>query len=186
MFDKFKLVCIDLNMESSENTVVSVKMKSPSRRSSASVSGSFSLASVSHKSLKAVAIQDKLEEINQQLAEVRKQKQELEKPVKRKSIKLEKKGSKNSFHHPKLDYVMAEVVYSPYMTKPNEKYSEDTLKVPEKLRELKKLGSKLKDIPPELQPFDVEKVKEKFIEDVVKYTVSYINTVSLSFFLFFC
>lgn len=149
-------------------------------RSPGSMQPSFNLGeSTSGKSSKKVSINDKLEEINKKLAEVRQQRIDFEskdkKPTKRASTSS---STKRSFHHPKLEYVIGEIVHSPYMTKPQEAYPSETFRVQEKLRELKRAGSKLSEIPKEERPFDMDETKNKFIEDVIKYNVTYTMPVS--------
>eukprot|EP01040_Poterioochromonas_malhamensis_P015407 gene15407-17240_t len=125
-----------------------------------------------------ISPQDKLQEINQKLAEVRKKRMEFEqgdgpkRPAARRKSAAE--GPRKSFHHPKLDYVMAEIVYSPYMTKPNESYSQETFRVPEKLSELKKKAQKIDDLPKEEVPFDMQEIKGRFINEVANYNVSFV------------
>ncbi len=129
-----------------------------------------------------ISPQDKLQEINQKLAEVRKKRMEFEqgdgpkRPAARRKSAAE--GPRKSFHHPKLDYVMAEIVYSPYMTKPNESYSQETFRVPEKLSELKKKAQKIDDLPKEEVPFDMQEIKGRFINEVANYNVSFVMPVS--------
>ena len=169
-----------------------MSVKSPSRSI-----GSFQMSEISGKSGKSgklqVSPEQKLDEINQKLAEVRRKRLEFEagssssttKKSKNKSktaksaSKTDTKALKKSFHHPKLDYVLAEIVYSPYMTKPNESYSQETFRIPEKLSELKKKASKLEELPAEDQPFDLEEVKGRFLNEVANYNVSFVMPVSL-------
>ena len=158
-----------------------MSIKSPTRSI-----GSFQMSENSGKSGKRqLSPQDKLEEINQKLAEIRKKRQEFDaesstqKKKKSKSqLKSEKSTLKKSFHHPKLDYIIAEIVYSPYMTKPNESYSQETFRMPEKLSELKKKTSKLDELPPEEHPFDLKEVKGRFLNEVANFNVSFVMPVS--------
>lgn len=163
-----------------------MSIKSPTRSI-----GSFQMSEHSGKSKPGktqLSPQDKLEEINQKLAEIRKKRLEFDaesSTQKKKKSKAQQKSSlKKSFHHPKLDYVIAEIVYSPYMTKPNESYSEETFRMPEKLSELKKKTSKLEDLPPEEQPFDFKEVKGRFLNEVANFNVSFVMPVRLYSHLF--
>lgn len=142
----------------------SVSLRSPSFSGTESTSG---------KSSKKISIEEKLDDINKKLAEVRQQRLESEKKDKKPQKKRSVGTTKSSFHHPKLDYVIGEIVHSPYMTKPQEAYPSETFRVQEKLRELKRTGSKLSELPHEERPFDMEETKSRFIEEVVKYNVTY-------------
>lgn len=78
------------------------------------------------------------------------------------------------FSHPNLEYLIAESVYSPYNIKPREKYPKETYVIADKIRDLKNKGLKFGDIPPEERPFDVNKLRESFVHDVVLYQASYL------------
>lgn len=135
---------------------------------------------------KKPSVQDKLEEINNRLALVRR-KIAGRKFESQKSISTAISSKKNSqttssykkMHHPNLEYIFGEVVYSPYMTKPLDPYPKETFLIPEKLRELRQSGSKLKELPKDQQPFDVEAVKTRFIEEVVNYKDNFSHAVRI-------
>jgi hypothetical protein len=122
--------------------------------------------------------QEKLEEISVRLAEVRKKRAEFDGNKKPKPQSRSSVSKKKSFHHPKLEYVMAEVVYSPYMTKPNEHYSQETFRIPEKLRELKKKSNRIQTLPKEEQPFEFKEIRGRFMDEVANYNVSFAMPVS--------
>lgn len=134
---------------------------------------------------KTVTAKDKLDEINQQLAAVRLKLATLQHDNKspHKSPPKEnndKHGKKSAFHHPKLDLVMGEVVHSPYMTAPMDRYPQETFSVPKKIQELKKKHSA--DIPRDELPYDMNEIKHRFIDEVVNYNVSYIAVHSVIFY----
>ena len=93
--------------------------------------------------------------------------------------KVEKKAkvvrSNTTLHHPKLDFVVGEVVFSPYMTKPHMPYPDAVFRIPEKLRELKKRNEKLKDLPVEEQPYDLQLAHEVFVNEVIRYNGSFLQ-----------
>ena len=79
------------------------------------------------------------------------------------------KSTKRVFYHPNIDYVYAEVTNSPYLTRPDQKYSKDTLFMSSKLRKLKvaNQGKPLRDIQD--TPCNVEKAEEDFLHKVIEY-----------------
>lgn len=79
------------------------------------------------------------------------------------------KSSKHTFYHPNIDYVYAEVTNSPYLTRPDQKYSKNTLFMSTKLRKLKvaNQGKPLRDIQD--TPCNVEKAEEDFVRKVIDY-----------------
>lgn len=133
-------------------------------------------------SKKPISAKDKLDEINQQLAAVRLKLATLQhdnksphkSPPREHGDKHgEKHGKyKSAFHHPKLDLVMGEIVNSPYMTAPMDRYPQETFSVPQKIQELKNKHS-AEDIPREELPYDVNEIKHRFLDEVVNYNVSY-------------
>ena len=84
-----------------------------------------------------------------------------------------KKSNKLEFHHPYVDYIFADVVNSPYMTKPLDHYPKATFTIVEQLRELKRKGIKFSDIPKDKQPYNIDEVRNTFIEEVVKFHANY-------------
>ncbi len=129
----------------------SAKIKSPNRRKSTA--------------------SEKLEAINKQIADIRKQRQEATASDGRvMGLRIDySQRPKKTFHHPKLEYVYGEIVYSPYMTKPQEKYPEETFQMVGKLRDMKKKGLSFSDVPHEEKPYNERSVKNKFISEVVNY-----------------
>jgi hypothetical protein len=141
----------------------------------------------------ACELSEKLEEINARLLKVRNQKQQFRqlskslgnktetnsKPKKQQIVNLKPiKKSKAAFHHPRLEHVLAEVVYSPYMTKPSDPYPQEVFRIPEKIRELKhQKQKKISDLPIEARPFDVESVKSIFVKEIVNYNASFMIKV---------
>lgn len=79
------------------------------------------------------------------------------------------KRNKRVFYHPNIDYVYAEVTNSPYLTKPDQNYSKETLFTSSKLRKLKvaNQGRPLRDIQD--TPCNVEKAEEDFLHKVIEY-----------------
>ncbi len=85
--------------------------------------------------------------------------------------------NKLELHHPNLEYVYGQVLYSPYLTKPLDPYPQKTLKGVDKLNELKNKGySKFKDIPQGERPYDVKAAKKEFIKEVIMYHPCYLAT----------
>lgn len=151
----------------------------PSVGKDAVTSNSSVVSGLSKK--KGTDTQGKLNAINQQLAEVRKkladrhssQQVKNHKPKERQTIQPKRKTTKKTFHHPKLDFVLGEVVFSPYMTKPLDPYPQETFEVPKKLHELKKKVVKGSDVPKEELPYDVDFVRNRFIHEVANFSVSF-------------
>jgi hypothetical protein len=65
--------------------------------------------------------------------------------------------------HTKLKFIMADVSISPYMTAPDAKYSKETLRLPEIIRNAKY------DEPGMNLPFDEKQMEERFINEVYNY-----------------
>ena len=128
--------------------------------------------------LEKEALAKKLAKIDEELAEVARQKNILDPKKDKKHFpkKIDRsKKPKKSFSHPKLDFVYGEVAFSPYLTKPLDPYPETTFTVVEDLRELKRQGvNKIDKLPKDKQPYDPKKVKKTFIEDVINYEVSFL------------
>jgi hypothetical protein len=55
------------------------------------------------------------------------------------------------------------------MTKPQSKYSELTIKIPEKLIDKRASGKKYQDLLPEERVFDLEEVKHEFVENILNF-----------------
>mmetsp|Transcript_20372 Transcript_20372/g.37822 ORF Transcript_20372/g.37822 Transcript_20372/m.37822 type:complete len:703 (-) Transcript_20372:151-2259(-) len=79
------------------------------------------------------------------------------------------KPTKRVFYHPNIDYVYAEVTNSPYLTKPDQNYTKETLFTSNKLRKLKvaNQGRPLRDIQD--TPCNVEQAEEDFLHKVIEY-----------------
>lgn len=136
-------------------------------------------------SRKALSPQKKLESINQQIAELRQKRFEEmrlggpKKPLSPPKPKKRKKQSVNAnFHHPKLEYVYGEVIYSPYMVSPNKTYPKEYFEVPKKLRELKRDGLRLKKVEKEKRPYNLDETRKRFIDEVINYHVCFTDAVS--------
>ena len=121
--------------------------------------------------------EEKIEEINKQLAEVRHKRAEMTSFANNTRVKTEKTEKKKQLHHPKLDFVLAEVVHSPYMTKPNEHYTADTFYAGTQLRELKKRASSFSQLPVGERPFDAKEIKSKFVKEISQFNATFINNV---------
>lgn len=78
-------------------------------------------------------------------------------------VEKKKKAKQKKFIHSKLKFVMADVSVSPYMTAPECRYSQDTLRLPEILRDLRY------DASSHELPFDPKAVEKKFVEEVYNY-----------------
>lgn len=91
------------------------------------------------------------------------------KPRINKSEKTHDMPKKQVLYHPKLYYVMGEMVHSPYLVSLKHSYPSSTLEIPEKLYELKRKSPKLDALPKELHPFDLSDVKKKFMKEVINY-----------------
>ena len=120
------------------------------------------------------ALAKKLASIDEQLAEVARQKEALEpKKDKHYTKKIDHSKKPKSFSHPKLDFVYGEVAFSPYLTKPLILTRDNFYE--EELRELKRLGvNKINKLPKNKQPYDPKKVYKTFIDDVINYEVSFL------------
>jgi hypothetical protein len=104
-------------------------------RAQSSPEGKQSSPSKGHVHLTAA---ERLEQITLQINEIRRQRRDVSpegsqfskknKKTNKDKVKSNKKVTREYFH-PNLEYVMAEVAYSPYMTSPVSKYSEETLTV---------------------------------------------------------
>lgn len=90
----------------------------------------------------------------------------------KKQLALEKK-MKSTLYHPNLEYILGEVVHSPYMTKPLDKYPEKTFTLVHELREYKRQGIKYKDLPKEKVPYNVEVIKKTFVDDIMHFKPNY-------------
>lgn len=77
---------------------------------------------------------------------------------------------KKQFHHPNLDFVIANVANSPYLTSPEVAYSTITIQSANKIRYLKNLGKNIRDATPEeTGGIDYDESKKVFMNDVVNF-----------------
>lgn len=90
-----------------------------------------------------------------------------------KDTKQQKK--KKGYHHSKLEYVLADIALSPYLTRPDDKYPASTVKKYADLMEFKSKGISYKDIPKEKIPVDIEDAKAIFVHEVINYSVAQEN-----------
>ena len=84
---------------------------------------------------------------------------------------------KPPLHHPSLEYIFGQVLYSPYLTSPLDAYNHKTLKGIDELNELKNKGyANFKDIPDDLRPYDPKEAKKEFIKEILNYNPSPLAT----------
>ncbi len=117
-------------------------------------------------------IQQKLETITKQLADVRLKRTELKKYDDGRIYGPKKDYTtvpKKLFSHPKLDFVYGEIMYSPYMTNPKDNYPKETYQMADKLKSLKHKNVAFKDLPAEEKPYDEKQLKKLFIREVCNY-----------------
>lgn len=113
----------------------------------------------------------KLKSINDRLHKVHEERKKMS-PLSKYSIASKstsaanKKMKKRALYHPRLDFIIAETCYSPYLTSPYEPYSEKTLRVPMQVKELRFSGS---DVNAEGFPVEMKKAKKIFIKDIIEY-----------------
>ncbi len=137
-----------------------------------SLASSFANTGSRKTAKKRLSAEKKLEEINKQLAAIRKEREESS--SKKSGRVLGKrtdysKRPKKSFHHPNLEYVMGELIYSPYRTHPLAKYPEETFRMNDKLKDLRKSGCKFDDLPEQEKPYDVQQVRKSFVKEIANY-----------------
>jgi hypothetical protein len=117
-------------------------------------------------------LQQKLDGISKQLAEVRAKRTELKKFDDGRIYGPKKDYSKvprKLFSHPKLEYVYGEIMHSPYLTNPKDNYPKSTYEMAETLKTLKQKNVAFKDLPPEAKPYDESQLKKQFIREVCNY-----------------
>jgi hypothetical protein len=132
-----------------------------------------SLGNVSFKDAKEQKkFELKLLEIDEKIKAVRAEMNSLSPESKKKAVKLpeiKEKNKKKQFYHPNLDFVMAEMAYSPYLCAPDEKYTSKTFlsaKVGE-LRFEKKTEAEKKI------PYDLSVAKRRFMTEIVSFNPSF-------------
>jgi hypothetical protein len=119
-----------------------------------------------------------LAEINAQLAEIRKKRQDLSvhrmepfnSPNPNRDIL---KAPKKVYHHPNFEYIVGQITSSPYLTNPLKKYPDQTFTVIEEVRKLKQQGIKYKDLKKEQVPFDYPSAKETFTKEIINFHPSF-------------
>ena len=144
----------------------------------------------SRQGKKDANISQKLEDITKQLHEVREKRSKLKSfdsgriyGPKRDYTTVPKK----LFSHPKLDYVYGEIMFSPYMTNPQDNYPQTTYKMAETLKEMKRKNVSFKDLPPEEKPYDETVLKRSFIREVCNYNPKFnvAKSVRMYYFSFY-
>jgi hypothetical protein len=137
----------------------------------------------------------KLEEINKKLIAIREKKNKLsrckstvkkdppvalfrsmsfvDEPKEFKTPKFKKPSLK--LYHPDKARVYGEVIYSPYLTRPNAQYPPVMYEVQAKLSNMRKKGLHFSDLPPEEVPYDLEATKKKFISDVIEFNPCFLR-----------
>eukprot|EP00602_Paraphysomonas_sp_CaronLab_P001698 CAMPEP_0185034514 /NCGR_PEP_ID=MMETSP1103-20130426/24482_1 /TAXON_ID=36769 /ORGANISM="Paraphysomonas bandaiensis, Strain Caron Lab Isolate" /LENGTH=805 /DNA_ID=CAMNT_0027571203 /DNA_START=102 /DNA_END=2519 /DNA_ORIENTATION=- len=116
----------------------------------------------------------KLRSLGEQIADIQAKRKKLSplskysvvSPTKSNNSKDTKKSSKKMLHHPKLEYVVAEAAFSPYLTRPEASYSERTLSVPGKIKEARFAG---KEPTRETIPVNMKKAKKVFMDEIVNF-----------------
>jgi hypothetical protein len=78
--------------------------------------------------------------------------------------------------HPKLDLVFGEIMYSPYMTRPQDQYSKKMYRMNERLKDLKNYDIKIRDLPPAERPYEFKDIKAQFVKEVINFNPSYVLT----------
>jgi hypothetical protein len=172
------------------NISTSSKAESSPRKSSV-FSNQFPLSPSPISTKKHDNLKSKIEEITKQIQKLRIHRQSLDDDVKSifkrkihsKSLKKRPQTTNHPVHHtnakeqvynrtrmchPNLEFVLAEVSMSPYLTDPLAKYPTSTMKAIEKVRELRQSGLKFEEIPKDELPFDYEKVRDTFVNEILK------------------
>jgi hypothetical protein len=123
-------------------------------------------------------LQSKLKHLSEEIMKIHVQRKQLSPLGKysistnEKSPKNEVKGHKNKkkLHHPSLDYVIVGIANSPYLTSPEDPYSDTTIRFANKIHYLKNLGKKAKELSPEeLDGVDLTQSKKVFMKEVIHY-----------------
>lgn len=105
------------------------------------------MTKVSSNSSSSIAVD--IDELQRKINEVRRQREAIghenqSKSPHKKRIKSDTKKTKkkkDALYHPNLAYILGEIVHSPYMTSPLEKYPTRTFTIVEELRTLKREGN---------------------------------------------
>jgi hypothetical protein len=117
-------------------------------------------------------LSQQLKSISQRLAKIQVEKRKLSplyRPTTPNTNKQEtkKEKRKREFFHPKLEFVMAEAAYSPYLTPPTANYGQKTLHYPSKMKEIRFQGRD--PIPEEGFPVDVEFARRRFVKEIIQF-----------------
>jgi hypothetical protein len=114
----------------------------------------------------------KLKSLNDRIAEIKQEKNKLSPLAKFNVVKKQekmptKKSTKRALYHPKLEFVMAEAAYSPYLTPPTASYGQKTLHYPGKIKEIRFQGRDA--IPEEGFPVDLEFARRRFMKEIIGF-----------------
>lgn len=121
---------------------------------------------------KDAQINKKLEQITEQLKAVRLQRSTLKKHDDGRVYGPKTDYStvpKKFFSHPRLDYVYGEIMHSPYLTNPKDRYPKAVYTMSETIKELKHKGINFNEIPESERPYDQAQMKRSFIKEVCNY-----------------
>jgi hypothetical protein len=129
---------------------------------------------------------EKLDEITKQIHELRHQRHQ----TMIGQSKGRKFGPKTDYssrpirklHHPKLEYIYGEIVFSPYLTKLSKPYPKEVYSMSAKLKDLKREGFDFASASPDQLPFDVKKTKNEFIREVVNFEPNFGASVGMTSF----
>ena len=124
------------------------------------------------------SLNSKISEIEEKISKIQKHRQELsEKPPRKHWPKKKPIPKIKALYHPKLDFVVGQMMASPYMADPNYTYPRAVYKVPVELKTLQDEGyKKFKDIPKEKKPYDAKVMKEMFVKEIINYNATYLVT----------
>jgi hypothetical protein len=116
-------------------------------------------------------LSQQLKSISQRLAKIQVEKRKLS-PLYRPATTTtkqenKKEKTKREFFHPKLEFVMAEAAYSPYLTPPTANYGQKTLHYPSKMKEIRFQGRD--PIPEEGFPVDVNFARRRFVKEIIQF-----------------
>ena len=138
-------------------------------------------------SRKNAQAQQKLDDITKKLAEIRTKRSELKRFDDGRIYGPKKdytKVPKKLFSHPKLDFVYGEIMFSPYLTNPQESYPKTTYTMSDTLKSLKQKNLSFKELPPEEKPYDETMLKKMFIREVCNYNPKFNVPKAVSDILF--
>ena len=130
------------------------------------------------KTKEELDLNNKISELDKQIRAIAAEREKCSpvKKISKKKFPKLKKGGKDpkarkqkatmgkKFVHSKLKFIMADISISPYMTAPDVKYSKETLRLPEIIR-----NAKFDDPAGKHLPFDEKQMENKFINEVYNY-----------------